>query len=398
MGTMAYKIGTPRPIGNLRSYLRGRIERQRGLRTEGQSGFSHRLKLELLDTGLNFIGRLDLAYLSILKNYCALTGRPDEFSRLPLESLRIWLGQKRERMKTIGPDRKPLDESPALKVLYVNPKGRITSAKTALLKWLGYDETEMVGRSFKQFVHPDDFPILREGRVFFDFRMKMKGGEYINIRAMKRVLAGTEDDAWLLFYHRGHAGHKDKILRINLEDYRRVLAADPQKIPLRKNGQDLAKMVGEVIALLSDEFAGAGLKLVAKIGNRRVPVQADELIFQSALFDILMRVLENAHLQQASFKSEAAGLKIVVRQKSLMKRAAVSITGPESLLLWASREGDTTPFSETRSIEEAGTSKLGLARRVVEAHAGNLKVMQDIFDQTVILISLPLLGINIKTA
>jgi hypothetical protein len=81
-----------RPIGPIINYIKGKRARQWGALTglgEIKLGMRKRTKLELVDTGLNMIGRLEIYYLRLVHLYNKVTGQQDEFTRLPLERARL---------------------------------------------------------------------------------------------------------------------------------------------------------------------------------------------------------------------------------------------------------------------------------------------------------------------
>lgn len=159
-------------------------------------GVRKRTKLELVDTGLNLLGRFHLNYLRVLGVVNAISGRPQQFSRLPLESWRLKLGKKRGDMKVKSIDGQALNHSPDL-VCFFDTKHNFRWMNTATLEKLGYDSTDLIGREFVSILHPADVALARERFTSLlgtqrsnpcELRLRKRTGGYIWGWVVGRVL------------------------------------------------------------------------------------------------------------------------------------------------------------------------------------------------------------------
>ncbi|MGB9613262.1 MAG: two-component system sensor histidine kinase NtrB [Candidatus Margulisiibacteriota bacterium] len=190
-------------ISPIISYLKDKRSRQWGMLSGLgvlKLGSKKRLKLELVDTGLNLIGRFQINYLSMLKVVNWVSGSPQEFRELPLQNLRVKLGKIRERMKIKSIDGQALNHAPDL-ICYLDPKGYFTWANTTLLRELGYESSELIGKSFEEFVHPEELELAKNrfASLFAtqqsnpsELRIRKKDGNYIWGWIVGRVLKERE--------------------------------------------------------------------------------------------------------------------------------------------------------------------------------------------------------------
>jgi len=139
-------------------YLKEKRSRQWGALTglgELKLGPKKRLKLELVDTGLNIIGRFQINYLRLLQVINWAAGYSQEFKYLPLQDLRVKLGKVRGGMKINSIDGQALNHAPDF-ICYLDTKGNFFWVNATLLKELGYDSHELIGKSYEEFIHPED--------------------------------------------------------------------------------------------------------------------------------------------------------------------------------------------------------------------------------------------------
>ena len=188
-----------RQIAPIKYYVKDKISRQWGSLTglgEIKLGFRKRAKLEFVDTGLNLLGRLHLNYLRAVGLLNAVSRQPQQFSKLPLESLRLKLGEKRRVMEVKSIDGQALNHSPDL-VCFFDTKHCFRWMNTATLEKLGYDSTDLIGREFVSILHPADVALARERFASLletqrsnpcELRLRKRTGGYIWGWVVGRVL------------------------------------------------------------------------------------------------------------------------------------------------------------------------------------------------------------------
>ncbi|KPJ66095.1 hypothetical protein AMJ44_08940, partial [candidate division WOR-1 bacterium DG_54_3] len=229
-------------------YIKEKISRQWGALTglgEMRLGFGKRAKLELIDTGLNVLGRFHVRYLQMLGVF------KNEFSYLPLESWRVKLGKKRGAMEIKSMDGQALNNSPDL-ICYYDNNHNFKRVNVTLLKELGYESTDLIGRSFETLVYPDDVPLARERFASLmatgesnpcEFRIKKKDGSYIWGWSIGQVLVEKGKKAGVVVTIRDITQRKEqeisKIIRQRLETLRVIWRGINQElnnamVPLRQ--------------------------------------------------------------------------------------------------------------------------------------------------------------------
>jgi PAS domain S-box-containing protein len=223
-----------RQIAPIRSYIKEKISRQYGALTglgEIKMGVKNRAKLEWLDLRLNLLGRFHNRYLQVLGGFKSLFGRPQEFSYLPGEHLRVKWGKKRGAMEIKSMDGQALNYSPDL-ICFYNESHRFRKVNVTLLRELGYESTDLIGRSFETFIHPADVPMARERFASLmatqksnpcEFRIRKKDGGYIWGWSIGRVLLEKGKKVGVAVHIRDITQRKELAVRQIVEQRRETL-------------------------------------------------------------------------------------------------------------------------------------------------------------------------------
>jgi len=213
-----------RKIDSTINYLKYKRRFQWGALTglgEKKLGVARRAKLQLIDTGLNILGTFHINYLRILKVYKTARGQLPEFTYLPWDKARVWLGKKRGAMEIKSIDGQALSHSPDL-ICYFDHNHKFWWMNITMLEKLGYESTELVGRSFLSFLHPDDVE-LAQGRFTSlmatgmsnpcELRIRKQDGEYIWGWVVGRPLVENGENAGVVVHIRDITQRKRDELR-----------------------------------------------------------------------------------------------------------------------------------------------------------------------------------------
>lgn len=247
---------TIRQIAPIRHYIREKISRQCGALTglgEIKLGIPKRALLEAVDTGLNLLGRFQARYLQALGVF------KQEFSYIPLESWRVKLGKYRGAMEIKSMDGQALNHSPDL-ICFYDKKHCFRRVNITLLRELGYESTDLIGRSFEILIHPADVALAKERFVSLvetgksnpcEFRIKKKDGGYIWGWSIGRVLMQKGKNVGVVVHIRDITQRKDqeisKIIHQRLQTLRVVWAGINHElnnaiVPLLQLGALLQKL------------------------------------------------------------------------------------------------------------------------------------------------------------
>ena len=228
---------TIRQIAPIRSYLNKKMSGQYGAFTGWgviKMKAKDRAKLEWLDSRLNLLGRFHNRYLQVLGACKSLFGRPQEFSYLPLESWRVRLGKKRGAMEIKRMEGQALNYSQEL-ICYYDNDHNFRWVNVTLLKELGYESTDLIGRSFEELVYPEDVPLAKERFASLmetgrsnpcEFRIKKRDGGYIWGWSIGRVLMQKGKSVGVVVHIRDITQRKEqevsKIIRQRQETLRLI--------------------------------------------------------------------------------------------------------------------------------------------------------------------------------
>ncbi|MCU0640981.1 MAG: ATP-binding protein [Candidatus Margulisbacteria bacterium] len=252
-----------REIGPTKQYLRGKISRQYGLLTgmgEIKLGPMKRVKLEAIDTGLNMLARMELAYL-----WCAQKiGRSPTFTSLPLEQARVKLGEIRGRMKVNTIDGQALNHSPD-NVCFLDAEGKISWVNATMINGFGYSTSELIGRPFTDFVHLEDRDLFLARWAAIpqnhhdsscEVRLKLSGDGYIWGAIAGRVLKQQGKTAGAALTIRDVTERKEKEIGLILKERARFL-----NLIWRGMGHEVNNAFAPILAVLE------GAKVLAERGN-----------------------------------------------------------------------------------------------------------------------------------
>jgi PAS domain S-box-containing protein len=225
---------TVRPIKPIISYISGKMDRQWGALTglgEFKIGTRKRAKLEMVDTGLNLIGRLEINYLRLVHLYNKVTGQQDEVGRLPLEKTRVKLGKMRGEMKVNSMDGQALNHSPD-HVCFLDLQGKMTWLNATMINGLGYETSEVIGRDHFDLLHPEDRAMARQRFTALvetghsnptEARFRKNGSGYIWGWIVGRVLTEKGKPVGVVLTIRDVTERKEKEIRMIVNERLRFL-------------------------------------------------------------------------------------------------------------------------------------------------------------------------------